>query len=141
MGLDMFVYRTKKDIPSVDFSTPEDCVVDYSIGFDAYRRKNEEIQVWYWRKHPNLHGWMKKLYETKGGESSEGFNGDNVRLDKEDIENLKVDILAEKLPHTEGFFFGTSYGDETEVKNDLEFIEKAINELSLGYKLFYTSSW
>ena len=24
-------------------------------------------QIHYWRKHPNLHGWMEDLYRAKGG--------------------------------------------------------------------------
>src|SRR5262249_22240445 len=71
MGLDMYAYITDQDIPAVDFSEPRDA------------RK-----ICYWRKHPNLHGWMEKLYRAKGGED-DGFNLAPVKLDEADIKALE----------------------------------------------------
>ena len=57
MGLDMFAYVTDETPATpVDFPEPEN---------------HEELH--YWRKHPNLHGWMERLYEAKGGASGD-FN-------------------------------------------------------------------
>lgn len=89
MGLDMYAFSTKaKPKTEVDFET-----------------KNFEPQdeVAYWRKHPNLHGWMQNLYDMKGGTSSD-FNGDCVVLDSEDLDNLEADIREGNLPDTSGFF-------------------------------------
>lgn len=33
----------------------------------------DAAELHYWRKHPNLHGWMEQLYRDKGG-AEEIFN-------------------------------------------------------------------
>ena len=76
MGLDMYALSTKaKPETDVDFST----------------KNFEQDELHYWRKHPNLHGWMQNLYDMKGGTSPD-FNGDCVVLDSEDLDNLEQDI-------------------------------------------------
>lgn len=123
MGLDMYAYSTKaKPTTEVDFST-----------------KNFELDdLHYWRKHPNLHGWMQNLYDMKGG-TSDSFNGDCVVLDSEDLDNLEQDIKDGNLPDTSGFFFGNSSGDED--NDDLEFVEKAREAINGGKTVYYTSWW
>ena len=37
--------------------------------------------VHYWRKHPDLHGWMRALYYAKGG-TDQQFNCVNVMLSR-----------------------------------------------------------
>ena len=126
MGLDMYAFSTKaKPKTEVDFET-----------------KNFEPQdeVAYWRKHPNLHGWMQNLYDMKGGTSSD-FNGDCVVLDNEDLDNLEHDLEQGDLPDTTGFFFGNSVSDDDELKNDLEFVRKARTEIANGKTVYYTSWW
>ena len=68
MGLDMFAYSTNHDVADVDFEVPDDA-----------------DQIFYWRKHPNLHGWMKSLYRHKGG-TGDDFNCDTVRLRADDLD-------------------------------------------------------
>ena len=126
MGLDMYAFSTKaKPKTEVDFET-----------------KNFEPQdeVAYWRKHPNLHGWMQNLYDMKGGTSSD-FNGDCVVLDSEDLDNLEDDIKAGNLPDTSGFFFGESSNSDEENENDLLFVTKAREAISEGKTVYYTSWW
>ena len=126
MGLDMYAFSTKaKPKTEVDFET-----------------KNFEPQdeVAYWRKHPNLHGWMQNLYDMKGGTSSD-FNGDCVVLDSEDLDNLEDDIKAGNLPDTSGFFFGESSNGDEENENDLLFVTKAREAISEGKTVYYTSWW
>ena len=73
MGLDMMVYRTSEHIQDyVDFDEPEDAE-----------------EVFYWRKHPNLHGWMEKLYYEKDGEDQE-FSGPVTLTKKETSRFRKV---------------------------------------------------
>jgi len=124
MGLDMYAVKTKADLRGleVDFSTNN---VD-----------TEEVA--YWRKHPNLHGWMENLYYDKGGKD-DSFNGSCVVLDNFDLDNLEEDIKNGNLPQTSGFFFGQSDGDE--VDGDLEFVKNARQSISEGYKVYYTSWW
>jgi hypothetical protein len=126
MGLDMYAFSTKaKPKTEVDFET-----------------KNFEPQdeVAYWRKHPNLHGWMQSLYESKGGTSPD-FNGDCVVLTLNDLEDLEHDIKQNDLPDTSGFFFGESANNDEENEIDLLFVAKAREAIAEGKTVYYTSWW
>jgi hypothetical protein len=122
MGLDMFAFSTKAKPKS-------------EVDFETKNFKPEEIH--YWRKHPNLHGWMQNLYDAKGGTSS-NFNGDCVVLDNEDLDNLEQDIKDGNLPDTSGFFFGQSDDNDSD---DLEFVSKARETINEGKTVYYTSWW
>jgi hypothetical protein len=138
MGLDMYAYKIKAKLTKeIDFN-------------DEIHEKNEEgdldygsplvdsEEIAYWRKHPDLHGWMERLYRRKGGKE-ESFNGDPLVLTLQDLDDLKVAILNMDLPETTGFFFGASRkGINPE---DLEFIEKAKTAIKEGYTVYYDSSW
>lgn len=121
MGLDMFAYATRAEIPNADFKEPDD-----------------SAQIFYWRKHPNLHGWMEKLYRSKGGRADE-FNLVTVRLDEADLKQLERVVDADGLPFTHGFFFGQSGAEDKE--HDLAFIAKARAAMKDGYRVYYTSWW
>ena len=92
----------------------------------------------YWRKHPNLHGWMERLWRERGGEGD--FNGDELELTAEDLDDLEYDVENNRLPPTSGFFFGEG-ADDYYRDSDLKFIQEARAELFLGLKVFYNSSW
>jgi len=96
-------------------------------------------EIAYWRKHPNLHGWMEDLYRERGGES-EMFNGVELELTWEDLDQLEQDVKEKRLPATTGFFFGED-SDEHYLEQDLEFIKTARADLFMGLKVFYNSSW
>lgn len=125
MGLDMYAYRT-----SVQLSKP----VDFS---DEIQSNCSEIQ--YWRKHPNLHGWMESLYREKGGDGD--FNCNPVELTSEDLDRLEEDIRNGGLPYTSGFFFGESQGDDEETNEDLAFVANARQAIAEGDRVFYDSWW
>lgn len=93
----------------------------------------------YWRKHPNLQGWMEKLFLDKGG-NCDSFNGVELELTWDDVDRLEQDIQASKLPSTQGFFFGNN-SDEHYKEHDLDFCRRAKAELFLGRRVFYNSSW
>ena len=99
---------------------------------------NKPREIAYWRKHPNLHGWMQQLWESQG--NSGDFNGDELELTYDDLERLELDVIAGTLPGTSGFFFGNDADDHYR-KEDLEFIKNARAELFMGLKVFYNSSW
>lgn len=101
--------------------------------------KNEEKELFYWRKHPNLQGWMENLWRDKTGNQTDDFNLVHLDLNLSDIENLEEAILSNSLPETSGFFFGTSTPDRKE--EDLEFIKLAKEELSKGNEIYYSSWW
>lgn len=128
MGLDMYAYKVKKG------------VITESVDFDLPESSDDHEEFFYWRKHPNLHGWMEDLYRDKGGKD-ESFNCSNVQLTEEDVNNLESDIKDGLLPETAGFFFGTDESSEEEKNTDLEFVERAREAISEGYDVYYTSWW
>lgn len=95
-------------------------------------------EIAYWRKHSSLHGWMRQLWISKG--NTGGFNGDELELTREDIEQLEQAIKNKELPETSGFFFGDP-SDEHYYTQDLQFVKAARAELFLGLQVFYNSSW
>jgi hypothetical protein len=122
MGLDMYAYVTDEaPATPVDFDRPEKC---------------EKLH--YWRKHPNLHGWMQQLYEAKGGEEAD-FNLSPVMIESDDLDKLEAAIRGNELPETSGFFFGDSDGSERE--DDLEFVAKARVAIGQGKVVFYYAWW
>lgn len=121
MGLDMYACITRTPIGDVDFAVPEDA---------------QEIA--YWRKHPNLHGWMARRYFEKGGSDSR-FNCNTVRLDAADLDDLERSVKENALPDTTGFFYGQSGPDR--VPDDLAFIAKAREAIKAGCFVYYDSWW
>ena len=136
MGLDQFAYRVKRGFikKPVDFEMSV-----YDEETEEYYNPVETVEFKYWRKHPNLQGWMEDLYYSKGGESKE-FNCVNVQLTWEDIENLEHAIKNNILPETEGFFFGNNSSDDYK-EEDLQFIEDALEAIKDGDDIYYSSWW
>lgn len=120
MGLDMYAFKTDAAIEEAGFKYPQNT-----------------IGIAYWRKHPNLHGWMEALYLQKGG--TQIFNCECVRLDAADIDALEKAVHEDALPETTGFFFGESWPEDK--ADDLIFIQNARKALDEGLNVFYTSWW
>jgi hypothetical protein len=134
MGLDMYAYRTK-----VQLSKPVDFADELNAAHEA-EGESQMQELAYWRKHPNLHGWMEELYRRKGG-TAEDFNCVPVELTLDDLFILEADIKYGKLPDTNGFFFGQSDGSEEEKHADLEFVQNARRAIEEGDRVFYDSWW
>ena len=96
------------------------------------------MELAYWRKHPNLQGWMEELWRSKGNEG--GFNCVDVELTLEDLDALEQTLDGKALPETQGFFFGDN-SDDYYSWQDREFIREARERLANGYKVVYTSWW
>lgn len=136
MGLDMYAYSVAEDFaPSNEVPTREEWNLLFEDTDAAYSKPS---QFHYWRKHPDLHGWMENLYRKKGG-TEEDFNCVPVRLTEEDLDDLEEVVRGKDLPFTEGFFFGKSGPEDKE--NDLAFIREARIRISEGYAVFYDSWW
>lgn len=135
MGLDMYAYVGRKGQREEFYD---------GAGFDKdtgdYVNPNvaKPREIAYWRKHPNLHGWMHQLWESKG--NSGEFNGDELELTWEDLDELERAVTHGQLPSTSGFFFGDP-SDEYYRESDLQFIKNARAEIFLGLQVFYNSSW
>jgi hypothetical protein len=129
MGLDMYAYVATKAGQQQEY---------WEQDSDTPQTVSKPREIAYWRKHPNLHGWMQKLWESQGNEGD--FNGDELELTYDDLERLELDVIAGTLPGTTGFFFGNDADDHYR-DHDLEFIKNARAELFMGLKVFYNSSW
>lgn len=115
----------------------------------AISNNGEKEELAYWRKHPNLQGWMENLWQSKGRpglpddyESSMmgDFNCVPVSLNHDDLDDLEDTVRGSGLPSTVGFFFGNDSDDYYKSK-DLEFIQKARKALDSGLDVEYSSWW
>ena len=156
MGLDQYAYVAAK-------RGERDAFYEQELGFDAVTRDwvvppggvQKPRELAQWRKHPNLQGWMEKLWlrkqdipvsptdqfiEDKG--PLRDFNGIELELTFEDIIAPENDILSGKMASldTTGFFYGKP-SDDLYREQDLEFVKQAKAELFCGLKVFYNSSW
>jgi hypothetical protein len=137
MGLDMYLY-------AVDPEVAGDRQVD--VPWEELSPRNDlgeklaDTEIGYWRKFPELHGFIQRIYHRKGG-SSEEFNCASVRLDKEDIIRIMQATIHKKLPKTRGFFFGDGGWPEDYPKT-LKIMGNAIRLIEeKGKAIFYIPSW
>jgi hypothetical protein len=137
MGLDAWVHAVPEDIlatdQEVDILLSEEGIANGQLKKDTKLfcgladRREEKIEVYYWRKHHVLHEWMGRLYDSKGGADPQ-FNCNNVRLNSEDLDELEKDVLTGNLD--------TDCQDD-----DMLFIVKAREYIKNGYAIFYDSWW
>lgn len=124
------------------------------MGLDQYAfaidNNGEKEELAYWRKHPNLQGYMENLWEAKGkpglddanmgGMGLSDFNCIPLQLNSDDLDDLEDAVRGSGLPNTVGFFFGND-SDDYYKSQDLEFIEKAREALDAGRTVVYDSWW
>jgi len=136
MGLDQNAYTLPSDVDALSEDSNE-----------------EREELCYWRKHNRLQGYMERLWELKGkpglpedyNSPFGDFNCIPLELTANDLLDLQKIIEEEKLPYTQGFFFGDdSYewknedGDEYEYKEaDRDFIKSGLTAISEGKKVYY----
>jgi len=119
------------------------------MGLDQFAycidNNGEKEELAYWRKHPNLQGWMENLWQSKGcpdahEDNPNEFNCVPVTLTEEDLDNLEQAITNNELPSTCGFFFGSDSDDHYK-EYDLDFIKVAREALDNGLTVTYDSWW
>ena len=140
MGLDMYAYVAAKEGQQREFY--ESAEFDNDAKDFVNKTVEQPREIAYWRKHPNLHGWMEQLWNSRNGGNCDiaNFNGIELEITWEDLEVLELDIMSGTLPNTTGFFFGND-ADEHYKEQDLKFVRDAKAELFCGLKVFYNSSW
>lgn len=139
MGLDQYAYARKGEPQEIteEFTyTGADGVLYAEPRTSIEYEESKEIA--YWRKHPNLQGWMEELYHEKGGE--EEFNCVDLELTLEDLDALEQSLDEADLPETTGFFFGTDSSIHY-AEQDREFIREARAAIKQGYTVVYSSWW
>ena len=135
VGLDMYAYVASKAGQEHEYWNQYDLP-------DDQKTVEKPRELAYWRKHPNLHGWMNELWRRKNTDPSVDpmFNGVELELTWEDLDELEDAVESGNLPVTQGFFFGSD-ADDYYKQQDLEFIKNARSELFCGLRVFYNSSW
>lgn len=137
MGLDQYAYVAARASERDDYWGNYDPNTDTS-------RITKPREIAYWRKHPNLQGWMEQLWREKNTDPAADptFNGVELELTWEDLDRLEQDIKNGTMAQLEtvGFFFGNA-NDDYYREQDLEFIKQARAEIFIGLKVFYNSSW
>ena len=134
MGLDQFAYR-------ISFEEEGNSILE-SIPEEVDR---EEIQ--YWRKNRFIHNWIEEnVYFLKAKEvldKIEEFDTIYVKLNEFDLEQLKQDILSDKIKEYDmkGFFFGSQDYNEKMKEEDLKFVENALKAIKEGDEIYYYSWW
>ena len=131
MGLDMYLQGEKyfwRD-PANPNSIPRE---------DGYDVQSNILRLGYWRKHPNLHGYIVNTFA--GGVD----NCQPIELDEDAIRQIVSAVNSNGLPHTEGFFFGASDGSEKE--EDLRILSAALDwlertEPGVFKSITYQASW
>ena len=141
MGLDMYAYSAAR-AGQYDEHWEKGSYDDVGTRGEFVSPVTKPKELAEWRKHPNLHGWFEKLWLRNCAEADrpKSFNGIELELTWEDLEQLEQDIEQGALPGTTGFFFGDP-ADEYYKETDLKFIREARSDLFLGLKVFYNSSW
>ena len=65
---------------------------------DGIPQKSVQLDLGYWRKHPNLHGYIVNTYADGVDECQE------IHLNADALEDIACAIELDRLPHTDGFF-------------------------------------
>jgi hypothetical protein len=105
-----------------------------------FTKKSEIYELGYWRKHPNLHGYIVENFADGKDECQE------IPLDEEGLLQIMAAIRAKELPHTVGFFFGVSDGTDEEAEHDISVFQAALDwlrgkERGIIRMVSYCASW
>lgn len=109
MGLDMYLTGRKELWGSGKVKDDE-----------GYKTEAVEVELAYWRKHPNLHGY---IVETFAGGVDDCRP---ITLNEDNLELILRAIKDDELPHTEGFFFGNSPKGQAQMAEDVAIFEAAL---------------
>jgi hypothetical protein len=138
MGLDMFLEGRKWRWSN--FREPEQNPME-----DGFQVKETVLELGYWRKHPNLHGYIVRTFAGGVDECQ------SIQLTSEAIDRIIDAVEKNKLPETSGFFFGHSDGPgdkfyDGQKSRDLEILNAAkqwlnTEEPEVLRSITYQASW
>lgn len=134
MGLDMYLiaerflvsFNQTKPRPICPVTNMEIRQVDYYMG--------------YWRKQPDLHGFIVKTFAGGTDECQQ------IDLGVEDLDTIIAAVKAGPMQTTQGFFFGTHDYSKEETARTLDIFEKAktflqTKEEGAWRSIHYQASW
>ena len=131
MGLDMYL-TGEKFIMTADGMNPQE---------DGFRLRSKTLELGYWRKHPNLHGYIVQTFAGGKDECQEIYLSVPGH-----IHTIIAAIKARQLPDTTGFFFGVSDKSDERMEADIAIFEKALawvetDEPGIFRSVRYRASW
>lgn len=96
---------------------------------EGFRVEETILSLGYWRKHPNLHGYIVNTYGPKDADGKRIDDCSPIPLGKENLEDIIKAVAEHRLPGTEGFFFGASSTDDeqdttAQLTKAIEWLEK-----------------
>jgi hypothetical protein len=149
MGLDM--YLTKKTYIGANYKHRDvkikiDCTIgDKKIIFDPEKISEIIERVGYWRKANAIHNWFVQNVQDGKDECEEHYDSfeqlnELKSLCQKILKTKDIKLIEEKLPPTEGFFFGSTEIDENYFGDLVETIQ-IIESLDSRGDYYYQSSW
>lgn len=102
--------------------------------------QSERYDLGYWRKHPNLHGFIVETF-------ADGVDAcQEIGLSVEDIRSIIDAVRDRQLPETTGFFFGESDDSDEQIGEDTQILEEALKwleaeEPNVWKSVIYRASW
>ena len=126
MGLDMYL-------------TGEKFVMATGLQEDGFPLRSKTLELGYWRKHPNLHGYIVQSFARGEDECQEIDLSDHLGA-------IIAAIQARDLPHTTGFLFGVSDPSDERMAEDIAIFERALawletDEPGIFRSVRYRASW
>jgi hypothetical protein len=104
------------------------------MGLDMYL-SYDGVEVGYWRKHPNLHGFIVNTFADGMDECQE------IVLNLEAVDTILNAIIKDDLPTTTGFFFGTSHPEDKQPSINIFLEAKRLLKIDASKELIYQASW
>lgn len=105
---------------------------------DGFEVSAVTLEIGYWRKHPDLHGYIVAKFAEGKDECQQ------IDLTRDDLEQIIRSIQFKSLPKTSGFFFGESDGSEDErtigiIKSAIQWLDN--KEKNVSKSVYYRASW
>ena len=115
------------------------------MGLDMYfcrgNSLNEESELFYFRKHSDLHGFLMNIWlSLNKNRYGNDFNCEYLEITKEILKSLEEECNKTLHQRYSGFFWGRSTIEQWE-ETRLELIPILYKELNEGNKVYYYSSW
>jgi hypothetical protein len=159
MGLDMYLTK-KTSVKNYAWDAKEKKKFKVTIrkgGEDIPHIKKERItaieeDIMYWRKANAIHDWFVKNCQEGNDDCRTAYVSEEqikelLELLKQVIQNKhNLELVAELLPTTQGFFFGgTDYDDYyfDVIENTIKVLQEEIDAMSdeTYFDYYYHSSW
>ena len=109
MGLDMYLEGRKYLLSSRNDEVPTE---------DGFRLREKILELGYWRKEPNLHGYIVQTFADGKDDCQD------IELFVEDLEKIREAVRNRQLIDTSGFFFGQSADPNSDDPEEREWAEQ-----------------